>query len=141
VAKPKPTTAELAILNVLWNRGLPATVREIQAECPGSGYTTILKTLQIMTDKGLVVRDESERAHLYRPAMERHLTQNQLVGDLLDRLFAGSASQLVLSALSERRASKQEIAEIREILDRLETGRLDNPEQPTPEQPTKGDSQ
>ena len=115
---PKPTASELAILNVLWDRG-PGTVREIHAEC-GGGYTTVLKMLQIMTEKGLVKRDESDRAHIYRPALERKVTQNQLVGDLLDRVFGGSASQLVLRALSEHKASKKEIAEIRKMLDRME---------------------
>jgi predicted transcriptional regulator len=118
---PKPTSSELAILNVLWKLG-SGTVREIHAEC-GGGYTTVLKMLQIMTEKGLVERNESERAHVYRPALEQKTTQTQLVGDLLDRVFGGSASQLVLHALSERKASKKEIAEIREMLDRLEKKR------------------
>jgi len=118
VAQPKPTASELTILNVLWDRGT-GTVSEIQTEC-GGGYTTVLKTLQIMAEKGLVERDESSRAHVYRPASGRKATQCQLVGDLLDRVFEGSASQLVLRALSEHRFSKKEIAEIRKMLDRVE---------------------
>jgi BlaI family transcriptional regulator, penicillinase repressor len=122
VSKPKPTKAELAILNILWRRG-SGTVRDILADCEPDqavGYTTVLKLLQIMTDKGLVRRDESERAHVYRPALKREETQGQIVGDLLDRVFGGSAAQLVLRALSDRRASKQEIAEIRRMLDTIE---------------------
>ncbi|MBC8166337.1 MAG: BlaI/MecI/CopY family transcriptional regulator [Bryobacteraceae bacterium] len=123
-SKPKPTAGELAILNVLW--GLEsATVREIHAECERQqpvGYTTVLKLLQIMTDKGLVTRDESERAHVYRPALKREETQGQMVSDLLDRVFGGSAGQLVLRALSERKASKAEIEEIRCMLDNIEKG-------------------
>lgn len=122
--KPKPTAAELSILNVLWRRG-SCTVREIHADCERQqaiGYTTVLKLLQIMTDKGLVQRDESERAHVYQPALKREETQGQIVGDLLDRVFGGSAAQLVLRALSERKTSKQEIAEIRRMLDSIEQG-------------------
>ena len=118
MATPKPTASELTILNVLWDRGT-GTVREVHTEC-GGGYTTVLKTLQIMAQKGLVERDESGRAHVYRPTSGRKATQCQLVGDLLDRVFDGSASQLVLRALSEHRFSKKEIAEIRKMLNRLE---------------------
>jgi predicted transcriptional regulator len=123
-SRPKPTAAELAILDILWRRG-SGTVREIHSECEephGVGYTTVLKLLQIMTDKGLVTRDESERAHVYRPVLRREETQGQIVRDLLDRVFGGSAAQLVLRALSDRKASRQEIAEIREMLDRMERG-------------------
>ena len=120
MTKPKPTAAELAILNILWNRG-SATVREIHGECDrGAGYTGILKLLQIMTDKGLVERDESERAHVYSPALRREDTQGQMVNDLLDRVFGGSAAQLVLHALSDRKASPAEIKEIRKMLNRME---------------------
>jgi BlaI family transcriptional regulator, penicillinase repressor len=112
-------------LNVLWQLG-SGTVREVHRELERRqpvGYTTVLKLLQIMTEKGLVERDEKDRAHIYRPALKREETQGQIVGDLLDRVFGGSAAQLVLRALSDRKASKQEIAEIREILDNIEQGR------------------
>ena len=118
----KPTAAELEILNVLWELGA-GTVREVHGELErrqGVGYTTVLKLLQIMTEKGLVARDEKDRAHVYRPALKREETQGQIVGDLLDRVFGGSAAQLVLRALSDRKASKQEIAEIRQMLDSIE---------------------
>ncbi|MEE8525256.1 MAG: BlaI/MecI/CopY family transcriptional regulator [Thermoanaerobaculia bacterium] len=121
-ASNRPTDAELGILRVLWPRG-PATVREVheelEQEAP-TGYTTVLKQLQIMTDKGWVVRDESQRAHVYRAGEPRERTQLHLVGDLVDRAFEGSAGQLVLQALASRRASAEEIAEIRRILDDLE---------------------
>ena len=119
--KPKPTASELAILNVLWRRK-SGTVREIHSDC-GGGYTTVLKMLQIMTDKGLVERDEAERAHVYRASLQREETQGQLVGDLLDRVFGGSAAQMVMQALSGRKASRDEIAQIRQMLDRMEGGK------------------
>ena len=120
----RPTDAELAILRVLWRRG-PSTVRQVQEELPptpGSrprraGYTTVLKLLQIMTDKRLVERDESQRAHVYRAHDSKQATQRHLVGDLLDRAFGGSAAQLVLQALSARPASSREMREIRRVLD------------------------
>jgi predicted transcriptional regulator len=119
---PRPTDAELAILRVLWQRG-PSTVREVtealEAE-RGTGYTTALKLLQIMTEKGLVRRDESERTHVYEPRLTEEATQRQLVGDLLERAFGGSAQQLVVQALSAKRASREELAEIRRLLDELE---------------------
>ena len=117
----RPTDAELEILRVLWDRG-EATVREVQETMKirrAPGYTTVLKLLQIMTEKGLVERNESERAHVYRARLERHETEKQLVGDLLERAFGGSASRLVLQALSTKSASAEEIAEIREFLDRI----------------------
>lgn len=116
---PRPTDAELEILRVLWERG-EATVREVHEAISrgrSSGYTTILKMLQIMTDKRLVLRDESERAHVYRPGVARQETERQLVRDLLDRAFGGSASRLVMQALSSRTASAEEIEEIRRLLD------------------------
>ena len=120
--RPKPTDAELAILRVLWERG-PSTVREvtvaIQAE-RGTGYTTALKLMQIMTDKGLVQRDDSNRSHVYEAVVPAEVTQRQLVGDLLDRAFGGSAQQLVLQALSGRKASRADLAEIRKLLDAME---------------------
>lgn len=119
---PRPTEAELAILRVLWERG-PSTVREVTEALQderGTGYTTTLKLLQIMTDKGLVQRDESSRAHAYEAVASAETTQRQLVSDLLDRAFGGSARQLVLQALSAKRASPDELAEIRCLLDEFE---------------------
>jgi predicted transcriptional regulator len=114
---PKPTEAELQILQTLWRRG-PSTVREIHAELGGrTGYTTILKLMQIMTDKGLLLRDESERTHVYRPAQPEKQTQRRLAADLMNRAFGGSARKLIAAALSSRRASPQEIDEIRRLLD------------------------
>ena len=115
--KPKkPTEAELAILRVLWTRG-SSTVREV-AEAMGRGgaYTTILKLMQIMTDKGLITRDDSARAHVYVAAYSEGHTQRQLVHDLLDRLFDGSPSQLVMHALSAKQASPDELRAIRRLL-------------------------
>ena len=121
-ATPRPTDAELAILDVLWRRG-PATVREVTDELSASratGYTTALKLLQIMTEKGLVRRDESQRAHLYHPIVARAETQRRLVKDLVERAFEGSAMQLVQRALAARRASPEELAQIRKLLDEME---------------------
>jgi predicted transcriptional regulator len=119
---PRPTDAELAILSVLWRRGA-STVKDVHEELARSsptGYTTTLKQLQIMAEKGLVTRDESQRAHLYTARLPEEQTQTQLVGDLLDRAFDGSASRLVLRALSSRPASPEELAEIRQWLDQIE---------------------
>src|SRR5512142_2122591 len=119
---PKPTDAELAILAVLWEQG-PSTVRQIQEvmdRARPTGYTTVLKLLQIMTDKGLVQRDERERSHVYRPRLSQDQTQRQLLGDLLDRAFAGSTARLVMQALSSRKASPEELAAIRRLLDEWE---------------------
>jgi predicted transcriptional regulator len=116
-----PTDAELAILGVLWRRG-PSTVREVHdalSPTQGTGYTTVLKLMQLMAQKGLVIRDESQRSHVYRPASAEAQTQRRLVGDLMDRAFAGSAAQLVMRALSVKRASKGELEEIRHMLDEL----------------------
>jgi BlaI family transcriptional regulator, penicillinase repressor len=121
---PKPTDAELAILGVLWRAG-PSTVRQVHdalADARGIGYTTILKLLQIMADKGLVERDEAQRSHVYRARAPREQTQAQLVGDLLDKAFGGSAARLVMSALSHKPASREELAEIRRMLRKLEGG-------------------
>jgi predicted transcriptional regulator len=122
-ARPlRPTDAELAILRVLWQRG-PSTVKDVHEELSQRAptvYTTTLKLLQIMAEKGLVERDEAQRAHLYRATSREDATQAQLVGDLLDRAFDGSAARLVVRALSTRAASEAELAEIRELLDRLE---------------------
>jgi len=136
---PRPTDAELEILRVLWDRG-PSTVREVheaiserRTELPGErlqkpaakagvGYTTILKLMQIMTDKGLVRRDETERAHVYQARLPEEQTQRQLVGDLMNRVFAGSASKLVMHALSASKSSAEDLSKIRQILDELERG-------------------
>jgi predicted transcriptional regulator len=113
----KPTDAEIAILRVLWSRG-PSTVRDV-AEAMGreGAYTTVLKLMQIMTDKGLVKRDDSTRSHVYTAASSEDKMQKQLVTDLLDRVFAGSAAKLVLQALDAGKTSPEELAEIRKLLD------------------------
>jgi predicted transcriptional regulator len=113
----KPTDAELGIMRVLWTRG-PSTVREV-AESMGreSGYTTVLKLLQIMAEKGLVNRDESARTHVYSAAYTEDQTQRHLVTDLLTRAFDGSAAKLVLQALAAGKASPDELEEIRKLLD------------------------
>ena len=119
---PRPTDSELAILRVLWERG-PSTVRDVHdalADRQATGYTTVLKLMQIMTDKGLVVRDESQRAHIYEARHSEQRTQRQLLADLADRAFGGSPARMVMQALSGRRASAEEITEIRELLDKLE---------------------
>ena len=112
----KPTDAELGILTVLWSRG-PSTVRQI-AEDMGreAGYTTILKLLQIMTEKRLVVRDEGARTHVYAAAYTQDQTQRQLVADLLERAFDGSAAKLVLQALAASKTSPEDLAEIKKLL-------------------------
>ncbi|MCD6032647.1 MAG: transcriptional repressor, CopY family [Thermomicrobiales bacterium] len=123
-APPRPTDAELEILTILWSRG-PSTVRDVHqtivARRPAQ-YTTVLKLLQIMADKELVRRNEQQRAHVYEAAQPREKTQQQLAGDLLSRAFNGSASGLVLGALSARRASREELDEIRRLLDDYERG-------------------
>jgi predicted transcriptional regulator len=120
---PRPTDAELGILRVLWERG-PSTVREVHEvlsrNAEGTGYTTVLKLLQIMTEKGLVERDEAQRAHVYRARATRQKTQRQLVTDLLERAFGGSPAQLAMQALSTKKASAEELAELRKLLDTLE---------------------
>jgi BlaI family transcriptional regulator, penicillinase repressor len=121
-ADRKPTRAELALLQVLWERG-PSTVREIHEELRSekeTGYTTTLKILQNMTEKGLVHRDESKRSHVYTPALDAERTKRQLVRDLLQRVFAGAPGKLVVHALSEAPASAQELAEIRKLIDEIE---------------------
>jgi BlaI family penicillinase repressor len=121
---PRPTDAELEILTVLWSRG-PATVREVHETIAArrpTQYTTVLKTLQIMAGKGLVRRDEKERAHVYEAAMPCEVTQRQLAGDLLTRAFNGSARSLMMGALSAKKASGKELAELRKLLDEYEKG-------------------
>ena len=128
-ASSRPTDAELAVLRVLWDRG-PSTVRDVhkqvragRATRHAAGYTSTLKIMQIMLDKKLVARDESGRSHVYRAAVPREHTQRQMVGDLLERVFGGSARALVLQALSAKRAGPQELAEIRKLLDEYEGGK------------------
>jgi predicted transcriptional regulator len=122
---PRPTDTELEILRVLWQRG-PSTVREVQetiGETRATGYTTVLKMLQIMTEKGLVRRDERQRAHVYEARLAQEQTQQQLVGDLLERAFDGSATNLVMQALAtKKKASAEELSQIRQILDEYERG-------------------
>jgi BlaI family penicillinase repressor len=120
----RPTDAELEILTVLWSRGA-STVREVhEAICrrKPAQYSTVLKFMQIMTEKGLVRRDEKLRAHVYEAARPREWTQRQLAGDLLQRAFAGSAGSLLIGALSARKTSKKELAELRRLLDEYEKG-------------------
>src|SRR5437762_3128657 len=124
MARRKPTEAELAILQVLWRRG-PCTVRQVHEELnrdKTSAYTTTLKLLQIMAGKDLVRRDESERTHVYRAAVSEEKTQRGLVDDLLQRAFAGSAQKLVMQALAHKKATPEELAAIRKLLDELEGG-------------------
>ncbi len=121
---PKPTEAELAILGVLWQRG-PSTVRQVQDTLnvvKKTGYTTVLKFLQIMTEKGLVTRDETPYAHVYQARLPQEQAQRTLVNDLLDRAFEGSMSRLVLQALSSRKATPEELSEIRKVLKNYERG-------------------
>jgi predicted transcriptional regulator len=121
-APERPTDAELEILNVLWNRG-PSTVRDVYEEINRSRtaqYTTVLKLMQIMATKGLVNRDEQARAHVYRATRPREWTQRQLAGDLMRRAFGGSARSLLIGALSARKASREELKEIRQLLDEYE---------------------
>lgn len=118
--KPTPTAAELAILKVLWTRG-PSTVREVHELLEGdTGYTTVLKTMQIMADKRLVTRDESSRSHVYSAAIQAAPTETRLVSELMDKAFEGSAGKLAIRALSTGKASKEELAEVRRLLETLE---------------------
>ena len=115
-----PTDRELTILGILWARG-PATVREVNEamnEDEDTGYTTTLKLMQIMTDKGLLIRDNSQWRHVYRPAMSQEKTQRRLVSDLLDKAFAGSAEKLVMRVLSAKKVSSEELARIKDLLDK-----------------------
>jgi predicted transcriptional regulator len=118
-----PTDSELEILNVLWASG-PATVREVHEALSnkGTGYTTVLKQMQMMVDKGLLTRSERFRSHVYQPSVPREETQQQLAGNLLHRAFGGSARNLVLGALSARKVSAKELDEIRTLLDDVEKG-------------------
>ena len=118
----RPTDAELSILRVLWERG-PSTVRQVWEQIhpqQGTGYTTVLKLMQIMAEKGLVKRDEAARSHVYEASFTQEHVQRQVIGHLLERLFSGSAPRLVLQALSTKKASRAELAEIRQLLDKME---------------------
>jgi predicted transcriptional regulator len=121
----RPTDGELEILNVLWQKGA-STVRDVHEALleNGSavGYTTVLKLMQIMAEKGLVRRDETARTHVYEARLAQEQTQRQLLGDLLERAFNGSATKLVMQALSSEKASPEELTEIRRMLDKLERG-------------------
>jgi BlaI family transcriptional regulator, penicillinase repressor len=125
---PRPTDAELAILRVLWERG-PSTVRQVHeilvARVGPTAYTTALKLLQIMTEKGLVRRDDTDRSHVYAPRLSEEQTQRQLVRDLLDRAFGGSSSKLVMQALNARRATPEELGEIRKLIEARREARDD----------------
>jgi len=121
---PRPTDRELAILRVLWEHG-PNTVRQVNEAINRdrtTGYTTTLKLMQIMTEKGLVVRDESERTHVYAANVPEGQTQRELVGDLMDRAFGGSARKLVMQALAAKKVSARELAKIKKLLDELKGG-------------------
>lgn len=118
---PKPTAAELAILQVLWDRG-PSTVRDVHEALSErqTGYTTVLKLMQIMAKKGLVRRDDSRKTHIYQVSLPKERTERQLVSDLLERAFRGSAERLVMRALESRRISADELARIKKLLDEQE---------------------
>jgi BlaI family penicillinase repressor len=118
----KPTEAELSILKVLWRQG-PCTVRQVWDQISPeqrTGYTTVLKIMQIMVEKGLLERDERQRSHVYKPRQSQDQTQRQVVGHLLERLFAGSAPRLVMQLLATRKATPEELAQIRKLLDQAE---------------------
>ena len=118
----RPTDRELTILRILWDNG-PSTVREVNEamnEDQDTGYTTTLKLMQIMTEKGLVRRDDSKFKHVYKPAMTEEKTQKLLVGDLLETAFSGSAEKLVMRALSAKKVSAKELVKIRKMLDEFE---------------------
>lgn len=120
---PLPTDAELDILAALWRLG-PATVREVHAELKkDNGYTTTLKQLQVMADKGLVTRSERFRSHVYEAGIPKAQTQKQIIGDLLARAFEGSARELMLGALSAKPASKEELAEIKRMVQAFGQGK------------------
>ena len=117
-----PTDRELAILGVLWARG-PSTVRDVHEALHAdseTGYTTTLKLMQIMAEKGLLVRKDAGRQHIYKPAVSEEKTQKQVVADMLDKVFAGSAEKLVMRALAARKVSAKELKRIREMLEKIE---------------------
>ncbi len=117
-----PTDKELSILSILWCKG-PSTVRQVNEEMAKqqrTGYTTTLKLMQIMSDKGLLIRDDSKFQHIYKPAVSEEKTQKQVVGDLLDRVFSGSAGKLVMRALSAKKVSADELAKIKKMIEEIE---------------------
>ena len=117
-----PTEKELAILKVLWAKG-PCTVRQINDEINKqfeTGYTTTLKLMQIMTDKGLLVRDDSQFKHVFKPAVSAEMTENQIVGDMMDKVFSGSAERLVMRALSSKQVTAEGLKNIRQLIDKME---------------------
>ncbi|HEX2750651.1 MAG TPA: BlaI/MecI/CopY family transcriptional regulator [Verrucomicrobiales bacterium] len=121
---PHPTDSELSILRILWDRG-QGTVREVLEVLNAergeeAGYTTVLKLMQIMHEKGLLLRDDTERTHIYRAAAPPDRTQRQVVGDLMDRVFGGSALALVQQALGAKKVSPEELKQIRELIQSLE---------------------
>ena len=119
---PQPTDGELAILGILWDNG-PSTVRQVNQamnKTKATGYTTTLKLMQIMVEKGILVRDDSQFRHIYKPALSEEKTQKQLVGSLLERAFSGSAEKLVMRALSAKKVSAAELVKIRKMLDEME---------------------
>jgi len=119
---PKPTQAELGILQILWEHGscTVRTVHEKLCEKRKIGYTTALKLLQVMYEKGLVTRDEQAHAHIYKARVKEQQTQKLILGDLLERLFDGSTTKLAIQALSMKKATPEELTEIRRLLDKLE---------------------
>lgn len=120
---PRPTESELQILAVLWERG-PVSVREVHQHLGReAGYTTVLKLMQIMTDKGLLLRDRQGKSHIYRPAVAPERMQKTLVGDFLHRAFGGSIKKLMVAALSDEKTSAKDLAEIRALLDQVEAAR------------------
>jgi BlaI family transcriptional regulator, penicillinase repressor len=121
---PKPTDSEYDILNILWDHG-PSTVRQVHeyvSQKKPSQYTTTLKLMQIMAEKGLAVRDETDRSHVYKAVVGREQVQQELAGHLMNRVFGGSARSLLLGALGAKRASKKELAELRQLIDEHEKG-------------------
>ena len=117
--RPRPTDRELTILQILWDNG-PSTVRQVNEAMnkdEDTGYTTTLKLMQIMNEKGLLRRDDSQFKHIFKPAITEEKTQKQLVGDLLERAFSGSAEKLVMRALSAKKVSKKELAGIKKMID------------------------
>ena len=119
---PQPTDRELTILGILWDEG-PSTVRrvnEVMNEEKATGYTTTLKLMQIMTEKGLLSRDDSQFKHIYKPTIDEERTQKELVGDLLERAFSGSTEKLVMRALSAKKVSAEELSKIRKMVDEMQ---------------------
>ena len=117
---PRPTDFEVSILHVLWKRG-PSTVREVQEEIgKETGYTTVLKIMQLMAEKGLVMRDEAARTHVYRATKPAEETQKHLIRDLVDRAFSGSPMKLIMQALATKKSSPEELAELRKMIDEVE---------------------